>query len=215
MKKYIGNRKLKTHLRKSMISKFINSLFSIVIFIFTLASCQSTRYNFEISKVTKRNKINFEFDEIVLHFEFKIPARNPQKDPRYHLKEGIIENLKNCNIQKKIISIYTGYFQFLNYVSNDKLTLTDNFLTENPRRIDLTLIFLESDKWMFYSSSNNTFIQNFELYFYSISNPLFHYEVLEKKHYEPFNFDENHLNDHHIFGSTLGKHLCSTLNELQ
>lgn len=181
---------------------------------FKISNCNSIRHDFAVLSVIKKNKIEIQFDEIVIHFDFQLPTSNKNNSTSSNLKEGIAEKLKDCQIKNKRISVYTGAFQFLNYVSKDKVTLNSNFLKENPKRLDITLKNLDTVKSKNYSSSNKTYIQNFELYFYSISNPLFYYEVLETRKEEPFNLEKNHLKDHFNFGLEFGEYICNTLKEL-
>ncbi|MBM9591550.1 hypothetical protein JWG41_13920 [Leptospira sp. 201903075] len=195
------------------IIKRINFLFIFFLSFITL-NCKSTRHNFEISSVIKKNNIKIQFDEIVIHFDFQLPTSNKNRSTSYHLEAGIVEQLKNCNIVNKNVSVYTGFFQFLNYITTDKKTLTNNFLKENPKRIDIHLISLDTKKTLDHSDSNKKYNQNFELYFYSRSNPLIHYNVLETRYEEPFNLNKNELKDHFNFGATFGKSICDSIKEL-
>ncbi|WP_246838322.1 hypothetical protein [Leptospira meyeri] len=166
-------------------------------------------------------KIDITYNEYVIHLERKSNWKNKEVNGKFY--DGIIDSLKKCNLQNKRIAEYTGYSKFLNSSSESLQILSDNYKGNKPLRIDLHLILDDeetagdstnySDNIPQHSSSKkySKKLHNYNLYHYSITNPLINFEFMETIEYTAPTLTNKEIEDNFNFGKLFGNELCEAL----
>ncbi|MCW7490862.1 hypothetical protein [Leptospira meyeri] len=197
----------------------------IIVSILSLTSCDSTRHTFRKINTNYLKKIDKKYNEYVIHFEYGFHAGRGG-NPQIKIQSGIVNSLKNCHIQDKRIFRYIGFSKFLNSHSESLEILTNNYNGNLPKRIDLHLILDEketvgnsysnSDHISKHSSLKNNpkKLHNYNLYYYSITNPLINFEFLENIEYISPRFTDYELEDNYNFGKLFGIELCEVLKNI-
>ncbi|EMY60189.1 hypothetical protein [Leptospira terpstrae] len=187
-------------------------------------SCSITKRSFKKLNTYQLNKIDNRFNDYVIHFEY--PFYRTNKKISGNINNGVIDSLKNCQIANKKINLYGGFSKFLNNSSESIYTLTDNTNNNKLIRIDLHL-FLDDEqnihnlipqsKLLYDSIDPNDFqnkLINFNLYHYSLTNPILNFEFVENSKYTPPRLEKVELEEYLNFGKLVGKELCDALKNI-
>ncbi|GBF44600.1 putative lipoprotein [Leptospira ellinghausenii] len=198
----------------------------ILIFLFTfLISCSITKRNFIKLNTYHLKKIDSNINDYVIHLE--LIGYGNTKNESGSLQSGIIDSLKSCQIINKRISKYVGFSKFLNNSSETLNILSDNITNNNKiKRIDLHLKFDDDENIKHFSSNTNknsqyldfdeyeTKLLNFNLYHYSISNPILNFEFLENHKRVALRLEKVALVEYFDFGKLIGRELCVALKNI-
>ncbi|TGM81100.1 hypothetical protein [Leptospira bouyouniensis] len=196
-----------------------------VVLLLTMLSCHYTSHTFKKKNVNYLRKINKKYDEYVIHFEYGFHVGrgvNPQIKKQF----GIRESLKKCIIQNKKITIYNGFSKFLNSSSESLTIISNNYIGNQPNRIDLHLI-LDDEETVgnpfnnpeqrskdFSMKNNSRKLHNYNLYHYTITNPLINFEFMETIEYTTPSITNKELEDNFNFGKLFGEELCEALKNI-
>lgn len=199
----------------------MKNCFYTLFLLLNLLNCHFTRNSFETVNVNYLKKLNKGYNEYVIHFERITNWETKEINGKVHV--GIIYSLKNCNLKNKRISRYVGFSKFLNSSSEELQILSNNLNGITPIRLDLQLILddivtsVDSMNNLSANSATKTYsrnIYNFNLYHYSITDPLINFEFKETVTFTSPTFTNKQLEDYFILGKLVGNELCNALNNL-
>ncbi|XDD46906.1 hypothetical protein AB3N60_02065 [Leptospira sp. WS39.C2] len=169
-------------------------------------------------------KIDKKYNEYVIHLDQKSNWKNKEVNGKFYF--GVIVSLKNCNIENKRIAKYVGFSKFLNRSSESLQILSDNYKGNKPMRIDLHLI-LDDEENVEHDFSNSDILSknsasisnlrklhNYNLYHYSITNPIINFEFIETVENTAPTLTNKEIEDNFNFGKLLGNELCQALRNI-
>ncbi|TGM82434.1 hypothetical protein EHR01_06545 [Leptospira mtsangambouensis] len=195
-----------------------------IIFLTFLITCSITKRNFNKLNTHHLRNIDSNINDYVIHLG--ILGYIKTKNESGNIYRGIINSLKSCQIINKRISLYIGFSKFLNNSSETLEILSDNVMTKNINRIDLHFKFDDEQNIKNYNSiskinSENldskkyeTTLLNYNLYHYSISNPIINFEFIENYTYVAPRLEKDALEEYFDFGKLIGRELCVALKNI-